>query len=58
MQFKWVPATFAFIKKQTKSTLAVINLKTAELLDCALIGVHEVIRSNTEILKRHKLFVI
>ena len=24
MQFKWVPITFAFIKKKTKSTLAVI----------------------------------
>ena len=24
MQFKWVPTTYAFIKKQTKSTLAVI----------------------------------
>ena len=70
MQFKWVPTTYAFIKKQTKSTLAVIdaiqmtthniclykevdkkytgcNLKTTELLDCALIGVCVVIRSNT-----------
>ena len=24
MQFKWVPITYAFIKKKTKSTLAVI----------------------------------
>ena len=24
MQFKWVPTTYAFIKKKTKSTLAVI----------------------------------
>ena len=41
MQFKWVPTTFAF-KKYTGC-----NLKTTELLDCALIGVCAVIRSNT-----------
>ena len=44
MQFKWVPTTYAFINKQTKSTPAAI--KTMELLDCALIGVCVVNRSN------------
>ena len=41
MQFKWVPATY--IRKYTGC-----NLKTTELLDCALIRVCAVIRSNTE----------
>ena len=41
MQFKWIPTTFAF-KKYTGC-----NLKTMELLDCALIGVYAVIRLNT-----------
>ena len=41
MQFKWAPTTFAF-KKYTGC-----NLKTLELLDCALIGVCVEIRSNT-----------
>ena len=36
MQFKWVSTTFAFIK----------SLKTTELLDCALIQVCAVIRSD------------
>ena len=40
MQFKWVPTTFAFKK------YIGCNLKTTDLLDCALIGVCEVIRSN------------
>ena len=31
------------------------NLKTAELLDCALIGVCEVIRSNTVFEKKKKV---
>ena len=42
MQFKWVPTTCAFTKKHTGC-----NFKTAELLDCALIGVCVLIRSNT-----------
>ena len=37
MQFKWVPTTFAFRK------YAGCNLKTMELLGCALIGVCVVI---------------
>ena len=41
MQFKWVPTTVAF-KKYTGC-----NLNATELLDCALIGVCAVIRSNT-----------
>ena len=45
MQFKWVPTTYAFIKKSTKSTLAVIL--RLDLLDCALIEVCVVIRLNT-----------
>ena len=36
MQFKWVPTTYAFIK----------NPKNMELLDCVLMGVCVVIRSN------------
>ena len=47
MQFKWVPTTYAFIKKKTYTGC---NLKTTELLDCALIGVCAVIRSNTVII--------
>ena len=46
MQFKWVPTTYVFIKKQTKKYTG-CYLKTIELLDCALIGVCAVIRSNT-----------
>ena len=46
MQFKWVPTTYAFIKKVDKKYTG-YNLKTMELLDCALIGVCAVIRSNT-----------
>ena len=41
MQFKEVPTTCAFIKKYT-----IWNLKTTELLDCVLIGVCGIIRSN------------
>ena len=41
MQFKWVPTTYAFLKKNRKYTGC--NLKTTELLDCALIGVCAVI---------------
>ena len=48
MQFKCVPTTYVFIKKQTKNTLAAVwSQKTMELLDYALIGVCAVIRSNT-----------
>ena len=43
VQFKWVPITYAFIDKK----YADCNLKTTELLDCVLIGVCAVIRSNT-----------
>ena len=45
MQFKWVPTTYAFIKKVDKKYTG-CNLKTTELLDCALKGVYAVIRSN------------
>ena len=41
MQFKWAPTTFGF--KQSTGC----NLKTTELLDCALIGICAVIRSTT-----------
>ena len=51
MQFNLVPIKFALKKKLTKSTLAVSNLKTMELLDSALIGVSVVIRLNTVFLK-------
>ena len=51
MQFKLVPTTFALKKKLTKSTLAVCNLKTTELLDSTLIGVSAVIRLNMVFLK-------
>ena len=40
MKYKWVPTTFRF-KKYTGC-----NLKPMELLDCALIGICAVIRSN------------
>ena len=43
--FKWVPTTYAFIKKLDKKYTG-CNLKTTELLDCALIGVYMVIRLN------------
>ena len=46
MQFKWVPTTYALIKKVDK-TYTVRNLKTTKFLDCALIGVCVVIKSNT-----------
>ena len=46
MQFKWVPTTYAFIKKQIKKYTG-CNLKTTILIDCAVIGVCAVIRSNT-----------
>ena len=45
LQFKWVPTTYAFIKKQIK--MHGYNLKTMELCNCALIGVCVVNRSNT-----------
>ena len=38
MQFKRVPTTYAFIKKYTKKYTG-CNLKTMDLLDCALIGI-------------------
>ena len=44
VQFKSVPTTCAFIKNCTKYTGC--NAKTMELLDCALIGVCAVIKSN------------
>ena len=44
MQFKWVPTTYAFIKKDKKYTGC--NLKSMELLDYALVGSCAVIRSN------------
>ena len=40
IQFKWVSTINAFYKEADRSY---------ELLDCALIGVYEVIRSNTVI---------
>ena len=46
MQFKWVPTTYAFIKKVDKNYTG-CNLRTMELLDSALIGACVVIRSNT-----------
>ena len=46
MQFKWVPPAYAFIKKWTKKYTG-CSLKTTELLDCVLIGVCVVIKSNT-----------
>ena len=46
MQFKWVPTTYAFIRKVKKKYTG-CNLKTKEFLDCALVGVCVVIRSNT-----------
>ena len=45
MQFKWVPTTYAFIKKKTKKYTD-CNSKTMELLDCVFIGACAVIRSN------------
>ena len=51
MQFKLVPTTFALKKKLTKSTLAVSNLKTRELLHSALIGASAVKRLNMVFLK-------
>ena len=44
-QFKWVPTTYAFMKVDKKYTGCI--LKTMESLDCSLIGVCAVIRSNT-----------
>ena len=46
IQFRWVPTTYSFIKKVDKKYTGCI-LKTTELLDCALIGVCQVIRLNT-----------
>ena len=46
MQFKRVPTTYAFIKKVDKKYTG-CNLKTAELIDRALIGVCAVITANT-----------
>ena len=46
MQFKWVPTTYAFIKKKTKKYTD-SNPKTMKLLDCVLIGACAVIKSNT-----------
>ena len=48
MQFKWVPTTYALcLYKEVDKKYTGYNLKTMELLDCALIGVCAVIRSNT-----------
>ena len=44
MQFKWVPTTYISTQKYSDS-----NLKTTELLDCALIGVSVAIRAKTVI---------
>ena len=46
MQFKWIPTTYAFIKKVDKKYTG-YKLKITKLLDCALIGVCAVIRSIT-----------
>ena len=46
MQFKWVPTTYAFIKKVDKKYTD-CDLKITKLFDCALIVVCAVIRSNT-----------
>ena len=43
MQFKWVPTTYVY-KVDKKYTGC--NLKTTELLDCVLIRVCAIIRSN------------
>ena len=45
MQFKWVPITYAFIKKVDKKYTD-CDLKIVKLFDCALIVVCAVIRSN------------
>ena len=45
MQFKWVPTTYAAYEEVDKKYTG-CNLKTMELLDCALIGVCVVIRVN------------
>ena len=46
MQFKWVPTTYAFIKKWTKSALAIFWRLRNGLTE-RLLGLCEVIRSNT-----------
>ena len=46
VQFKWVPTTYAFYKKVDINYTS-CNLKTTELLDCALFGAYAVNRSNT-----------
>ena len=45
----WIASTttYAFIRKEVDIKYTGCNLKSAELLDCALIGVCAVIRSNT-----------
>ena len=43
MHFKWVPTTYAFIRRNHKKYTG-CNLKTTESLDCALIGLYAVIR--------------
>ena len=52
MQFRWVPTTHAFIKKWTKNYIR-CNLKTTELLECALKGVQAVISSNMHMVCYH-----
>ena len=54
MQFKWVPTICAHIKLDKKYTGC--NLKTLELLNCALTGVCVVIRSNKVIKYCCKMF--
>ena len=49
VQFKWVPITCLYKEVDKKYTGC--NLKTLGVLDCALIGVCAVIRSNTVCLK-------
>ena len=49
MQFKWVPTTYAFIKKKVDKKYTGCNLKTTELLNFVLIGICVLIMSNTVI---------
>ena len=44
MQFQWVPITYV---KEVDKRYTGCNLKITELLDCVLIGICAVIRSNT-----------
>ena len=46
MQFKWVPITYDCLYKEEDKKDTGCNLKTTKLLDCVLIGICAVIRSN------------